>query len=164
MRDNKHTGQRLIPSSHALLLILGTTAAIVSAQGGGGGATPQPLANPSTETKHLLGGEEAGGNSAVIVGNNGVIVVDTKTATAAAGAELVADVAKITPKPITTLYFLHTAMEDHVNGLASFPNGIAVIAQENCKTEMEAAANHTRRGCSGQSACLHGLSRRTWRT
>jgi len=28
-----------------------------------------------------------------------------------------------------------------VNGLASFPSGIAIIAQENCKTEMQAAAS-----------------------
>ncbi len=28
-----------------------------------------------------------------------------------------------------------------MNGLASFPSGIAIIAQENCKTEMQAAAN-----------------------
>ena len=46
-----------------------------------------------------------------------MIVVDTKT-TAAAGAELVADVAKITPKPITTVLLTHSDI-DHVNLLLS---------------------------------------------
>ena len=126
----------------ALLLTLGAAALMVSAQqgpaGGAGGRAPQPLMVHQLKP-NVYWVEGAGGNSAVIVGNNGVIVVDTKT-TAPAGAELVADVAKITPKPITTVILTHSD-GDHVNGLASFPAGIAIIAQENCKTEMQAAGN-----------------------
>ena len=122
----------------ALVVALGAAATVVSAQGGGGGATPQPLVVHQLKP-NIYWVEGSGGNSAIIVGSNGVIVVDTKT-TAAAGAELVADVAKITPKPITTVFLTHSD-GDHVNGLASFPSGIAIIAQENCKTEMMAAAN-----------------------
>jgi glyoxylase-like metal-dependent hydrolase (beta-lactamase superfamily II) len=51
---------------------------------------------------------------------------------------LVADVAKITPKPITTAIITHSD-GDHVNGLASFPAGITIIAHENNKKEQEAA-------------------------
>ena len=29
---------------------------------------------------------------------------------------------------------------DHVNGLAAFPDGLTIIAQENCKKEMAASA------------------------
>jgi glyoxylase-like metal-dependent hydrolase (beta-lactamase superfamily II) len=81
--------------------------------------------------------EGGGGNSTVIVGTNGVIVVDAKT-TMAGGQELLADIAKITPKPVTTAILTHSD-GDHVNGLAAFPAGVKVIAQENNKKEQEAA-------------------------
>jgi cyclase len=81
--------------------------------------------------------EGGGGNSGVIVGNTGVIVIDSKTS-AAGGKELLDDIAKITPKPVTTVFLTHSD-GDHVNGLASFPAGVKVIAQENCKKEMETA-------------------------
>jgi cyclase len=81
--------------------------------------------------------EGGGGNSGVIVGDKGVIVVDAKT-TPAAGKELLDDIAKITPKPVTTVILTHSD-GDHVNGLASFPAGITVIAHENNKKEQDAA-------------------------
>ncbi len=81
--------------------------------------------------------EGGGGNSGVIIGDKGVIVVDAKT-TPAGGKELLEDIAKITPKPVTTVILTHSD-GDHVNGLASFPTGITIIAQENNKKEQEAA-------------------------
>jgi len=81
--------------------------------------------------------EGGGGNSGVIVGNKGVIVVDAKT-TAAQGKELLDDIAKITPKPVTTVILTHSD-GDHVNGLASFPAGITIIAHENNKKEQDSA-------------------------
>ena len=81
--------------------------------------------------------EGGGGNSTVIVGTNGVIVVDAKT-TKAGGQELLDDIAKITPKPVTTVILTHSD-GDHVNGLAAFPTGLKIIAQENNKKEQEAA-------------------------
>ena len=81
--------------------------------------------------------EGGGGNSGVIVGDKGVIVVDAKT-TPAAGKELLDDIAKITPKPVTTVIETHSD-GDHVNGLASFPAGITIIAHENNKKEQDAA-------------------------
>jgi len=81
--------------------------------------------------------EGGGGNSGVIVGDKGVIVVDAKT-TPAAGKELLEDIAKITPKPVTTVILTHSD-GDHVNGLASFPAGITIIAHENNKKEQDAA-------------------------
>jgi cyclase len=81
--------------------------------------------------------EGGGGNSTVIVGTNGVIVVDAKT-TKAGGQELLDDIAKITPKPVTTVILTHSD-GDHVNGLAAFPAGVKVIAHENNKKEQEAA-------------------------
>ena len=81
--------------------------------------------------------EGGGGNSTVIVGTNGVIIVDAKT-TKAGGQELLDDIAKITPKPVTTVILTHSD-GDHVNGLAAFPAGVKMIAQENNKKEQEAA-------------------------
>ncbi len=81
--------------------------------------------------------EGGGGNSTVIVGTSGVIVVDAKT-TKAGGQELLDDIAKITPKPVTTVILTHSD-GDHVNGLAAFPAGVKVVAQENNKKEQETA-------------------------
>src|SRR5580698_7546938 len=81
--------------------------------------------------------EGGGGNSGVIVGDKGVIVVDAKT-TPAGGKELLADIAKITPKPVTTVILTHSD-GDHINGLAAFPSGLKIIAQANNKQEQEAA-------------------------
>jgi cyclase len=81
--------------------------------------------------------EGGGGNSTVIVGTSGVIVVDAKT-TKAGGQELLDNIAKITPKPVTTVILTHSD-GDHVNGLAAFPPGVKVIAHENNKKEQETA-------------------------
>jgi len=81
--------------------------------------------------------EGGGGNGTIIVGTSGVIVVDAKT-TKAGGQELLDDIGKITPKPVTTVILTHSD-GDHVNGLAAFPTGVNVIAQENNKKEQETA-------------------------
>ncbi len=81
--------------------------------------------------------EGGGGNSGVIVGDKGVIVVDAKTS-AAGGKQLLDEIAKITPKPVTTVILTHSD-GDHVNGLASFPKGITIIAHENNKKEQDTA-------------------------
>jgi cyclase len=88
--------------------------------------------------------EGGGGNSGVIVGDKGVTVIDAKT-TAAGGKELLDDIAKITPKPVTTVILTHSD-GDHVNGLVSFPAGITVIAHENNKKELETALSAGGRG------------------
>jgi glyoxylase-like metal-dependent hydrolase (beta-lactamase superfamily II) len=88
--------------------------------------------------------EGGGGNSGVIVGDKGVIVVDAKT-TPAGGKELLDDIAKITPKPVTTVILTHSD-GDHVNGLASFPSGITIIAQATNKAEQETALKAGGRG------------------
>jgi cyclase len=81
--------------------------------------------------------EGGGGNSGVIIGDKGVIVIDAKT-TAPQGKELLEDIAKITPKPVVAVIETHSD-GDHVNGIASFPAGIQVIAHENNKKEQETA-------------------------
>jgi glyoxylase-like metal-dependent hydrolase (beta-lactamase superfamily II) len=103
---------------------------------------PQPQAPPPITMKQLkpdvwaaLGG--AGGNSTIIIGKTGVIVVDAKQ-TDAGAKDLLGQIGKITPKPVTTVILTHSD-GDHVNGLVAFPAGVKVIAHENNKKELQAA-------------------------
>lgn len=114
------------------LAVLGLFAALAAAQA----PPPAPFMTHQL-TQNVYWVEGGGGNSGVIIGEKGVIVVDAKT-TAAGGKELLESIAKITPKPVTTVILTHSD-GDHVNGLASFPEGITIIAQENNKKEQEAA-------------------------
>src|SRR5207248_1574988 len=82
-----------------------------------------------------LGG--AGGNSTIIIGKTSVIVVDAKQ-TEQGAKDLLAEIAKITPKPVKTVILTHSD-GDHVNGLVAYPAGIAIIAHENNKKELETA-------------------------
>src|SRR5580765_1592398 len=82
-----------------------------------------------------LGG--SGGNSTIYIGKTSVIVVDAKQ-TEAGAKDLLAEIAKITPKPVTTVFLTHSD-GDHVNGLVAYPAGVKVIAHENNKKELEAA-------------------------
>jgi glyoxylase-like metal-dependent hydrolase (beta-lactamase superfamily II) len=81
--------------------------------------------------------EGGGGNSGVIVGRKAVIVIDAKI-TSASGKELLDDIAKLTPEKVNTVILTHSD-RDHVNGLAAFPKGVVVIAQENNRKEQERA-------------------------
>ncbi len=81
----------------------------------------------------------AGGNTGIIIGKDGVIVVDAKT-TADSAKQVLAEIAKLTPKPVTTVILTHSD-GDHVNGLAAFPTGLTIISTEGCKKEMEASTS-----------------------
>jgi cyclase len=99
---------------------------------------PQPLkVTKIRENVYWVQGG-VGSNDGVIVGTTGVIVVDTKTTTDSEKG-VIDEIAKITPKTVNTAIITHSD-GDHVNGLAAFPAGLTIIAQENCKKEMEASA------------------------
>jgi len=118
--------------SLAAIVGLNALATLVGAQP----AAPAPFIAHQLKPK-VYWIEGGGGNSGVIVGDKGVIVIDAKTS-AAGGKELLEDVAKITPKPVTTVIETHSD-GDHINGLVSFPTGIAIIAHENNKKEQDTA-------------------------
>ncbi len=90
--------------------------------------------------------EGGGGNTGVIIGNTGVIIVDAKT-TAMAGQQIIDEVKKITPKPITHVLLTHSD-GDHVNGLASFPKGLTIVAEEGCAKEMQDSVKAGGRGAA----------------
>ena len=118
-----------------LAAVLGLAASALAQQ-------PQPQAPPPITMKQLkpdvwagIGG--AGGNSTIIIGKTSVIVVDAKQ-TEAGAKDLLAEIGKITPKPVTTVLLTHSD-GDHVNGLVAYPAGVKVIAHENNKKEQQAA-------------------------
>ena len=85
-----------------------------------------------------------GGNSGIIIGRKGVTIIDAKT-TLDGGKQLLAEVAKLTPKPVMNVILTHSD-GDHVNGLVAFPSGLTIIAQENNRKEQEAALKAGGRG------------------
>jgi glyoxylase-like metal-dependent hydrolase (beta-lactamase superfamily II) len=127
--------------SFQVLAALACLTANAWAQGGGGGRGPGGApAPPALKVAALSGGAYwtsggAGGNTGFIVGDTGVIVIDAKQ-TAASAKEVLDEIAKVTPKPVTHLILTHSD-PDHVNGLVAYPKGLTIIAQENCKKEME---------------------------
>lgn len=81
-----------------------------------------------------------GSNSGVVIGKDGVIVIDAKQ-TPESGKAVMAEVAKLTSKPVTHIILTHSNL-DHVDGLPGFPKGLTIIAQENCKQQMEHPRNN----------------------
>ena len=96
-----------------------------------------PTAGPLTVhpvASKVYWAEGAGGNVGIIVGDKGVILVDA-TVSPEGGKRLLAEVAKLTPRPVTTVILTHGDM-DHVGGLAAFPPGTDIIAQENTRKRL----------------------------
>ena len=83
---------------------------------------PQPLKVTKIKDNVYWVQGGAGSNDGVIVGNTGVIVVDAKTTTDSE-KEVIAEIAKITPKAEDTAIVTHSD-GDHVNGLRRFPGGV----------------------------------------
>jgi cyclase len=129
-----HVKFKMTVTNRFVLASLGALTAVARGQAPQQPATPFVTHQLKPNVYWIEGG---GGNSTVIVGAFGVVVVDAKT-TNAGGQELLDDIAKITPKPVTTVILTHSD-GDHVNGLAAFPTGVKVIAQENNKKEQETA-------------------------
>jgi len=97
-------------------------------------AQPLSVKQLKPDVYYVAGG---GGNSGVIIGTTGVVVVDAKT-TPDSGKDLLAEIAKLTPKKITHVLLTHSD-GDHVNGIAAFPSGLTIIAHEGNKKEQESA-------------------------
>src|SRR5437773_3933117 len=128
--------------SHVKTLCIGLAMVVCGALAISGTAQRAQAPPPPITMKMLkpdvyaaIGG--AGGNSTIIIGKTGVIVVDAKQ-TEAGAKDLLAEIGKITPKPVTTVFLTHSD-GDHVNGLVAYPAGVKVISHENNKKELQAA-------------------------
>ncbi|MCX6565691.1 MAG: MBL fold metallo-hydrolase [Candidatus Aminicenantes bacterium] len=108
--------------------------------------TPPPKPSPPQPepmiVEHIAGGlyfvkGGVGANTAFYVGEKDVTVFDAKMTAEAAG-EMLAEIAKVTSKPVADLIITHSDL-DHVNGLTGFPKTIKPIVSETTKKEMEEA-------------------------
>lgn len=98
-------------------------------------AQPAPLVVHALKAGSVYWIEGAGSNTGVIIGQTGVVIIDPKM-TADSGREIIAEVSKLTNKPITHVIETHSDI-DHTNGLLGFPDGLTIIAHENNKKEQE---------------------------
>jgi glyoxylase-like metal-dependent hydrolase (beta-lactamase superfamily II) len=73
-------------------------------------------------------------NTGFVVGDKGVIVIDAEMFVPA-GKQVLAQIAKVTPRPVNEIIITH-GDPDHINGLPAYPAGAEIIAQENTRTEM----------------------------
>ena len=149
--------------SHVKILCFGLGVVVYGACATFGRAQQPPQAPPPITMKMLkpdvwagIGG--AGGNSTIIIGKTSVIVVDAKQ-TEAGAKDLLAEIAKITPKPVATAIITHSD-GDHVNGLVAFPAGIKIIAHANNKKEQEAALAAGGRGAPPADRLPNGVVRK----
>ena len=92
-----------------------------------------PLTVHTIKEGKLYWVEGGGGNSGVLIGDKGVVVIDAKISPEA-GKALVAEIAKLTPKPITHVIETHSD-GDHINGAVAFPDGVKIIAHVNNRNE-----------------------------
>jgi len=106
-------------------------------------AVAQERPGPLTLTVHPLKGgaywvEGGVSNTAFIVGDKGVIVFDAQKTTEAAQQQL-AEIAKVTSKPVDRIIISH-GDPDHIGGLLAYPAGIEIISQENTSAVVRASA------------------------
>jgi cyclase len=129
---------RKLAASALGLIILATFAAAQAPQAKPATQAPEPVTvQEIAKDLHLVKGG-AGANSAFYVKKKDVTVIDAKM-TPEAGAMMLAEIAKITPRPVTTIILTHSD-GDHINGLPGFPKGLKIIAHANVKRDLEKAA------------------------
>lgn len=104
---------------------------------GGQGQPPAPMVVHQLKPNVYWVEGGAGANTGFVVGSSGVVVIDAKQSQASA-TEMLAEIAKITPKPVTTVILTHSD-GDHIAGLPAFPKGVTIIAHQGDKEEQEAA-------------------------
>ena len=83
----------------------------------------------------VMGG--SGANTGFFIGPKEVMVIDAKM-TEDSTKQLMAEIAKLTPHPVTTILITHSD-GDHVNGLTGFPAGLAIVSHPETKRYMDEA-------------------------
>lgn len=92
---------------------------------------PVSLSLISDGLYEILGGR--GANGGLYIGDNSVIVIDAKMDKESVD-QTIKEILKITDEPVTYLVNTHSD-GDHVNGNQYFPEGVIIIAHENCRNE-----------------------------
>lgn len=94
-------------------------------------------------------------NTGFIVGDKGVVVIDAQKSVDNARVQI-AEIARVTSKPVDTVIVTH-ADPDHVGGVPAYPAGSAIIAQENTRSEIVAAAADQKGGGPAYGPMYHTL-------
>jgi len=102
-------------------------------------ATTQRQAPPPMTVEKIKGNiyqvkGGSGANTGFVVADKEVVVIDAKM-TEEAAKQMIAEIKKITPNPITKIILTHSD-GDHVNGLVGFPIGIDIISHVNTRDDM----------------------------
>jgi len=79
-----------------------------------------------------------GANCGAYINEKEVVVIDAKT-TADSAKQMIEEIRKLTPNPITRIILTHSD-GDHVNGLNGFPTGLKIYGHPRTKQDMETAA------------------------
>ena len=89
-------------------------------------------------------GMRSGGNTAIFVMSSGVTLVDTKIF--GYGQDILAEVRKITDKPVTRIINTHTHY-DHSGGNVEFPDTVDFVVHENTLAQMSRASCESVTNC-----------------
>jgi len=114
------------------LFVLVTLMAVAFAQ------QAQPLTVQKIKGNVYLVKGGNGANTGFYVGDREVLLIDAKM-TADAMKQVIEEVKKVTPLPITRLVLTHSD-GDHVNGLNGLPKGLKIYGHPQTKKDLEAAA------------------------
>jgi cyclase len=79
----------------------------------------------------------SGANTGFFIGEKEVLVIDAKM-TADSARQMIEEIKKLTPKPVTKLVITHSD-GDHVNGLGGFPQGLEIISHAQTKKDLAEA-------------------------
>lgn len=107
-------------------------------------AAAQLPPGPPTLVAHSLKGgayyvQGDAANTGFVIGTDGVVVIDVQRSPEA-GRDQIAQIAKVTGKPVKAVILTH-GDPDHLGGLPAYPAGTEIIAHENIRAQIIAAAN-----------------------
>ncbi len=115
-------------------------AAALTALGATAGAYQAEKPHPKIDVRRIAGnlymvgsGMTTGGNTALLVTDSGVVLVDTKLK--GYGPDILAEVRRITNKPVTTIINTHVHY-DHSGSNTEFPASVDYVAHENIRAHM----------------------------
>ncbi len=141
MTGAKRSISRGLSLLHLFLLLAGLAGTVAPAAGPPNGsrqASPPPLTVQAvTKNLYLVKGG-SGANTAFFITKEAVFVIDAKM-TSESAEMMLNEIRKAATVPVTTIILTHSD-GDHINGLPGFPKGLAIIAHENCKADITAAA------------------------
>lgn len=101
-------------------------------------AQQQPITVQEIKSHIYMVKGGSGANTGFYIGEKDVLVIDSKM-TADSEKQVIEEIKKLTPNPITRIIITHSD-GDHINGLNAFPTGLKIYAHPQTKKDMEEAS------------------------